>query len=103
MSFRISSHKLEIERCRYKKLDVKDRLFKICNTGAIEDEQHLLFNCSAYHSQWYSFIEKVGQSCKNFLILSQDAQFIWLMNNESDDIINLFSRYIYDISMIVSS
>ena len=66
MSFRISSHKLEIERGRYKKLDVKDRLCKICNTGAIEDEQHLLFNCSAYHSLRYSFMEKVGQTCKNF-------------------------------------
>ena len=96
MSFRISSHKLEIEIGRYKKLDVKDRLCKICNTGAIEDEQHLLFNCSAYHSLRYSFMEKVGQTCKNFSILSQDAQLIWLMNNETDDIINLFSRYIYD-------
>ena len=41
-------------------------------------------------------MEKVGQSCKNFSILSQDAQLIWLMNNESEVIINLFSRYIYD-------
>ena len=96
ISFRISSHKLEIERGRYKKLDLKDRPCKICNTGAIEDEQHLLFNCSAYHSLRYSVMEKVGQTCKNFSILSQDAQLIWLMNNESDDIINLFSRYIYD-------
>ena len=77
-------------------MDVKDRLYKICNTGAVEDGQHLLFNCSAYHLLPYSFMEKVGQSCKNFSILSQDAQLIWLMNNESDDIINLFSRYIYD-------
>ena len=44
MSFRISSHKLEIERGRYKKLAVKDRLCKLCNTGAVEDEKHLLFN-----------------------------------------------------------
>ena len=42
------------------------------------------------------FMEKVQKSFKNFSILSQDAQLIWLMNNESDNIINLFSRYIYD-------
>ena len=87
MSFRISSHKLEKER---------GRLCKVCNTGAVEDEQHLLFNCSAYHSLRYSFMEKARKSCKNFSILSQDAQLIWSMNNESDYIINLFSRYIYD-------
>ena len=44
MSFRITSHKLEIERGRYKKLAVKDRLCKLCNTGAVEDERHLIFN-----------------------------------------------------------
>ena len=77
-------------------MDVKDRLCKICNTVAIENEQHLLFNCSAYHSLRYSFMEKVGQSCKNFSILSQDAKLIWFMNNESDDVIDLFSRYFYD-------
>ena len=96
MSFCISSHKLEIERGRHIKLDVKDRLCKVCNTGTAKDEQHLLFNCSAYHTQWYGFMEKVQESCKNFSNLSQDAQLIWLMNNESEDIINLFSRYIYD-------
>ena len=77
-------------------MDVKDRLCKICNTGAVEDEQHLLFNCSAYHSLRYSFMEKLGHSCLNFSILSQGAKLIWLMNNVSDDIINLFSIYIYD-------
>ena len=44
----------------------------------------------------YLLKEKVQKSCKNVLNLSQDAQLIWLMNNESDDIINLFSRYSYD-------
>ena len=100
MSFRISSHKLEIERGRYKKLAVKDRICKLCNTGAVEDERHLIFNCSSYHALRYQYFEKVHKLCKTYTYLSQDAQLIWLMNNESDDIIILFSRYIY---MIVSS
>ena len=37
---------------------------------------------------------KVKMSCKNFSNLSHDAQLIWLMNNESDDIIYAFSIYI---------
>ena len=40
MSFGISSHELEIERGRYKKMDIRDRLCKVCNTGGIEDERH---------------------------------------------------------------
>ena len=78
-------------------MDVKDRLCKISYTGAIEDEQHLLFNCSAYHSLRYSFMEKVEQTSKNFSILSQDAQLIWLMNNESDDIIQLLTNEALDM------
>ena len=50
MSFRISSHKLEIERGRYKTLPVKDRLCKLCNSGAVEDEKHFIFNCVLYSS-----------------------------------------------------
>ena len=60
MSFRISSHKLEIEGGKYKKLAVKDRLCKLCNTGAVEDERH-------YHTLRYQFFEKVKQLCKNFV------------------------------------
>ena len=68
MSFRISSHKLEIERGRYKKLAVKDRICKICNTGAVEDERHLIFNCSSYHTLRYQFFEKVKNYAKTILI-----------------------------------
>ena len=44
MSFRISSHKLEIEKGRHrrKKLDVKDRICKFCKSGEVEDEKHML-------------------------------------------------------------
>ena len=55
-----------------------------------------MFNCSAYNTQRYHFLKEVQKSCKNISNLSQNAQLIWLMNNESDDIINLLSRYIYE-------
>ena len=41
-------------------------------------------------------MEKAQKSCKNFSIISQDANVVWLMYNESDDIFDLFSRYMYD-------
>ena len=44
----------------------------------------------------YSIMEKAQKACTNFSNLSQDPQLIWFMNNESNDIINLFSIYIYD-------
>ena len=59
MSFRISSHKLEIERGRYKKLPAKDRLCKLCNCGAVEDEKHFIFNCKLYSSLRQTFFADV--------------------------------------------
>ena len=58
MSFRISSHKLEIERGRYKKkLPVKERLYKLCSSGgAVEGEKHFIFNCRLYSSLCQTFL-----------------------------------------------
>ena len=38
----------------------------------------------------------VKKSCRNFSSLSQDDQLIWLMTNESDNIIVSFSKYAFD-------
>ena len=46
-NFRISSHKLEIEIGRYKKVDLNLRTCKLCKSGSIEDEKHLSQN--AHH------------------------------------------------------
>ena len=96
MAFRISSHRLEIERGRYKNLPIEKRLCTFCSSDSVEDEKHLLFNCSLYTSLRQIIYAEVQKSCKHFSSLSQEAQLIWLMTNESDDIILLFSKYIYD-------
>ena len=49
-----------------------------------------------YSSLRQSFFTETQKICKNFSTLTQDAQFFWLMNNESEDVIILFSNYIYD-------
>ena len=82
-----SSQKLEIDRGWLQKIDI---------ANYVEDEKHLIFNYSSYNMLRFQFFKKVQALCKNFTNLSQDAQLIWLMNNESDDIINLFSWYISD-------
>ena len=50
MSFRISTHTLEIERGRYKNIDAKNRFCKQCHSEAVEDEKHFVFNCNLYGS-----------------------------------------------------
>ena len=95
MAFRISSHRLEIERGRYKNLPIEKRLCAFCSSDSVEDEKHLLFDCSLYISLRQIFYAEIQKSCKHFSSLSQESRLIWLMTNESDDIILLFSKYIY--------
>jgi hypothetical protein len=52
--FRISAHKLEIERGRYtiRKTAVENRICKQCNCEAVEDEEHLN-NADHYYAFYY--------------------------------------------------
>ena len=68
MSFRISSHKLEIERGQYKQLPVKDRLCKLCKSGAVEDEKHFIFSCKLYSSLRQTFFADVKNHVKTFQV-----------------------------------
>ena len=61
MSFRISAHPLEIERDRYKNIEAESRFCKQCNSGAVEDEKHLLFNCNLYGSLRQPFLTSVNK------------------------------------------
>ena len=96
MYFRISAHKLEIEVGRYKNIPALNRICKVCSSGEVEDERHLIFSCNKYSSLRQSFFTETQKICKNFSTLTQDAQFFWLMNNESEDVFILFSNYIYE-------
>ncbi len=53
---RISSHRLEVEIGRYQgkqyvRKQAKDRVCTFCDTGAVEDEIHVLMHCPLYNSQ----------------------------------------------------
>ena len=66
---RLSSHCLKIETGRHTKpkLDIKDRLCTHCNQGKLEDEKHLIFECSLYvnlRSQLFSKCIEIDPSFK---------------------------------------
>ena len=43
--FRLSSHTLEIECCRYNRVDRNDRLCKLCKLNVVESEYHVMLCC----------------------------------------------------------
>ncbi len=51
--FRCANHKLQIElgrQVKSMKLPVQQHYYKLCNLGAVEDEDHFLLVCPAYQS-----------------------------------------------------
>ena len=57
---RLSSHKLEIEVGRWKKLTRKERICRCCQLGMVENETHFLFECPRYtqkRTTMYNFIK----------------------------------------------
>ena len=68
MSFRISTHKLEIEVGRYKNISALNRICNVCSSGEIEDERHLIFSCNKYSSLRQSFLLKQRKYAKTLLL-----------------------------------
>ncbi len=69
--------------------------FKVCHSDEVEDEMHLIFDCSIYDSERVVFMGKIQETCKNFSELNKRNKFIWLLSNEDDNVISLLSNYIF--------
>ena len=92
--FRISSHKLMVERGRYKKLDVSQRLCQNCSLNLVEDETHFLFQCPAHASDRNKLISVSSEICLNFSTLQDNGQMIWLLNNENVPVLNNLCNFL---------
>jgi hypothetical protein len=84
---RISNHNLEIGRGRHRGLQAKERICKLCLTE-VEDEIHFLLKCEALQNVRTPFIDLINNNNYNFKYLDIRDQFIWLMSNEDNFIIN---------------
>ena len=78
--FRLSSHKLLVERGRWSisKLDYELRKCTLCNSGDIEDEYHVTLVCEQFTDARRKYFKKY------FYRRPSMAKFLELMNTKSD-------------------
>lgn len=95
--FRISAHQLAIERGRYTTPPTPSdkRLCKYCQSQTVEDEYHFLMNCSYYNLLRNSLKSNIGQKCKNFGILNEKNQFIFMLS-AGNDVSFYVAEFVYD-------
>ena len=94
---RISAHKLRIETGRYQKVPADQRFCDICQLNLIEDEIHFSMSCRCFDDSRNNLFVKVHAVNKNFLSLTDEQKFIWLMSSEDHYIVLLFAKFLHDI------
>ena len=100
---RLSCHKLQIEIGRYlppkERLPPTERLCRKCIEKVCEDECHFILHCQAYAGERKIFLEKIQGFCINIDLSSFTEQelFTWLMSNVNENVVLLFTKYLYDI------
>ena len=92
--FRISSHRLQIERGRYQGAPRQNRLCLRCTSSDVDDEKHFLFSCTTAPLERASVQDLINKTCPNFASLNQDQKLFWLLNNENVEILISISNLI---------
>ena len=84
---RVSDHDLMIERGRRirPKLPREQRLCSFCPIE-IENEQHMLIDCTLYGSR-HKLFEKIAGKYPNFSTLNSQQKFIFLMTQEDEQLV----------------
>ena len=72
---RCSAHHLEIEKGRWNKIPVNDRVCTLCQSGEIGDEYHFAMKCPVFNVKRNCFIGKMNSIIPGFNSLNSIDQF----------------------------
>ena len=78
--FRLSNHKLMIEKGRYTGLKPAERLCPFC-LNVTEDELHFLLDCPTYSVPRNQFMSKIARLNYSFQFYQREHKFSYLLNN----------------------
>ena len=87
--FRLSSHKLEIQRGRYHTIDSENRICEICNLKAIENEYHFVLVCPLYRDIRTQYLTSFYCSWPTL------NKFKTLLSKQNKKVTTNLSKYIY--------
>ena len=92
---RISVHQLNIERGRYTGLPPELRLCSQCHLKEVEDELHFLLVCPKYNNERLQLVESVSKINSNFSLMTPAEKLMWILNNESKEVLCLLGKFIF--------
>jgi len=90
--FRMGVLPLAIETGRFKGINVNERYCKFCPDLKVEDEQHMLCECSLYIPLRTVLYENVAKNLPEFNYLNSEEKFIYLLSNEWKHVANFLDK-----------
>ena len=90
--FRFGILPLEIETGRFRDVPLAERICKVCNSGAVEDEIHFLCDCSTYTEERTIMLSKVCNNSTIFADMDSLDKFVYLMANHERAVISFLSK-----------
>jgi hypothetical protein len=82
---RISNCNLDIERGRYSKLPVEQRIFRLCSSE-VEDEFHFIMHCPKLSAYRVDLFESLSLVIPSFQDISEIEKFIYILSSNDLDI-----------------
>jgi hypothetical protein len=73
--------RIHIETGRFNNTKVEERLCKVCNENAVEDENHFLFDCSAYDNPRTIWVNSIYNLCPHFHYLEENDQLQYIFHD----------------------
>ena len=92
---RISSHPLEIEKGRYKKLPVQERICKQCTMNAVENETHFICECPQFEAERKRLFDRVTEITPTFSLLKTPQKILFLLTSRVQSIIEHMGHFIF--------
>ena len=102
---RISAPQLPVETGRYSNIQKTHRICKLCNSGEIGDELHLVIKCKYQNidRERNVMFNNVNKTTPQFQSLSDKNKFVYLLSCTYHDITKMFSTFCYRSLEIANS
>ena len=80
--FRLSDHELNIETGRHHNVKRDERYCPFCNDNSIEDEYHILFQCSKYFEERNTLFFKIRHTLHTGKLYNNEKQKVIFSSND---------------------
>ena len=95
--FRLSNHRLPVEKGRWEKIDFQDRVCPFCTPKELGDEFHYIFVCSKFSEQRKRYIDK------KYVIHPNVYKSNQLFNSSDYSVLQKLAKFIDIINQCVST